>query len=240
MEAIKPFAQVLPQYRPRPDGDRLKKKEKYDEALRFIQELMDCDEFEDISTLRVSSQPLFVILFHIFSCSPFLCLKKIQSRDDLLSGRWRPSRPQLFRLVRQTLPHRRPHRPQTGRVDPAASLLRGNPCRAAHPPPHQQVARAARPHHLRLPGHLWHPEVGDYSCRRIHSKASSGGVNEPGDPPDLPHLHDGSTDHDGPAAAGRWHDGGEDHQGDHQLPQLPAEQAGVCLPQGRCHAHARR
>ena len=47
--------QVLPQYRPRPDGDRLKKKEKYDEALRFIQELMDCDEFEDISTLRVSN-----------------------------------------------------------------------------------------------------------------------------------------------------------------------------------------
>ena len=45
---------MLPQYRPRPDGDRLKKKEKYDEALRFIQELMDCDEFEDISTLRVS------------------------------------------------------------------------------------------------------------------------------------------------------------------------------------------
>ena len=53
---MKTFAQVLPQYRPRPDGDRLKKKEKYDEALRFIQELMDCDEFEDISTLRVSSQ----------------------------------------------------------------------------------------------------------------------------------------------------------------------------------------
>ena len=38
----------------------MKKKEKYDEALRFIQELMDCDEFEDISTLRVSS-----------SCHPF-------------------------------------------------------------------------------------------------------------------------------------------------------------------------
>ena len=61
----KTLVQVLPQYRPRPDGDRLKKKEKYDEALRFIQELMDCDEFEDISTLRVSSQPLFVNLFHI-------------------------------------------------------------------------------------------------------------------------------------------------------------------------------
>ena len=59
----KTLAQVLPQYRPRPDGDRLKKKEKYDEALRFIQELMDCDEFEDISTLRVSSLSLFLILF---------------------------------------------------------------------------------------------------------------------------------------------------------------------------------
>ena len=59
-EIKKTLSQVLPQYRPRPDGDRLKKKEKYDEALRFIQELMDCDEFEDISTLRVSSRPLFV------------------------------------------------------------------------------------------------------------------------------------------------------------------------------------
>ena len=78
--------QVLPQYRPRPDGDRLKKKEKYDEALRFIQELMDCDEFEDISTLRVSSG-FHPISHHPLSWSPLFCLKKIQNRDDLLSGR---------------------------------------------------------------------------------------------------------------------------------------------------------
>ena len=69
---------MLPQYRPRPDGDRLKKKEKYEEALRFIQELMDCDEFEDISTLRVS---FFVILFHItlFSCFPSFALKRFKT-----------------------------------------------------------------------------------------------------------------------------------------------------------------
>ena len=67
---------MLPQYRPRPDGDRLKKKEKYDEALRFIQELMDCDEFEDISTLRVSSRPLFVtFLLLIF----FVALKRFKT-----------------------------------------------------------------------------------------------------------------------------------------------------------------
>ena len=42
--------QVLPQYR----NDRKIKKEKYDECLRLIQELRDCDDFEDISTLRVS------------------------------------------------------------------------------------------------------------------------------------------------------------------------------------------
>ena len=42
--------QVLPQYR----NDRKIKKEKYDECLRLIQELIDCDDFEDISTLRVS------------------------------------------------------------------------------------------------------------------------------------------------------------------------------------------
>jgi len=45
--------EVLPQYRrPLQDADRAKRKEKYDEALRLIQQLMDCDEFEDISTLR--------------------------------------------------------------------------------------------------------------------------------------------------------------------------------------------
>jgi len=40
---------VLPQYR---QADRAKKKEKYEESLRLIQELIDCDDFEDISTLR--------------------------------------------------------------------------------------------------------------------------------------------------------------------------------------------
>ena len=44
-------SQVLPQYR---NNDRKIKKEKYDECLRLIQELIDCDDFEDISTLRVS------------------------------------------------------------------------------------------------------------------------------------------------------------------------------------------
>lgn len=42
--------EVLPQYRHQPD--RAKKKEKYEESLRLIQELIDCDDFEDISTLR--------------------------------------------------------------------------------------------------------------------------------------------------------------------------------------------
>lgn len=41
--------EVLPQYR---QADRAKKKEKYEESLRLIQELIDCDDFEDISTLR--------------------------------------------------------------------------------------------------------------------------------------------------------------------------------------------
>merc|ERR1711884_999017 len=40
--------EVLPQYR----NDRKVKKEKYDECLRLIQELIDCDDFEDISILR--------------------------------------------------------------------------------------------------------------------------------------------------------------------------------------------
>jgi hypothetical protein len=43
--------QLLPQYR---QLDRAKKKEKYEESLSLIQELIDCDDFEDISTLRVS------------------------------------------------------------------------------------------------------------------------------------------------------------------------------------------
>ena len=43
--------QVLPQYR---NNDRKIKKEQYDNCLRLIQDLIDCDDFEDISTLRVS------------------------------------------------------------------------------------------------------------------------------------------------------------------------------------------
>ena len=86
---------VLPQYRPRPDGDRLKKKEKYDEALRFIQELMDCDEFEDISTLRVSN---FFFVPEKYKLQFFLSLflTHLKNKDDISSGRRRPSRPQLI------------------------------------------------------------------------------------------------------------------------------------------------
>merc|ERR1719150_3097870 len=44
--------EVLPQYR-QGQVDRAKKnKEKYEDCLRLIQELIDCDDFEDISTLR--------------------------------------------------------------------------------------------------------------------------------------------------------------------------------------------
>ena len=50
------YFQVLPQYRQRTEVDRKIKKEKYEESLKLIQELMDCDEFEDISTLRVSKK----------------------------------------------------------------------------------------------------------------------------------------------------------------------------------------
>jgi len=39
--------EVLPQYR-----QGVKKKEKYDESLRLVRQLIDCDDFEDISTLR--------------------------------------------------------------------------------------------------------------------------------------------------------------------------------------------
>jgi hypothetical protein len=49
---------LLPQYR---QLDRAKKKEKYEESLNLIQELIDCDDFEDISTLRVSSSSEFVV-----------------------------------------------------------------------------------------------------------------------------------------------------------------------------------
>ena len=44
----------MPQYR----NDRKIKKEKYDECSRLIQELIDCDDFEDISTLRVRNPRL--------------------------------------------------------------------------------------------------------------------------------------------------------------------------------------
>ena len=57
--------QVLPQYR---NNDRKIKKEKFDECLRLIQELIDCDDFEDISTLRVSSTAIrSIVVYKIVS-----------------------------------------------------------------------------------------------------------------------------------------------------------------------------
>lgn len=50
LKAVLSGSHDLPQYR---QADRARKnKEKYDECLRLIQELIDCDDFEDISTLR--------------------------------------------------------------------------------------------------------------------------------------------------------------------------------------------
>ena len=47
------YREVLPDYcRPANDANRAKRKEKYNESLRLIQQLMDCDNFENISTLR--------------------------------------------------------------------------------------------------------------------------------------------------------------------------------------------
>ena len=60
-------SQVLPQYR---NNDRKIKKEKYDECLRLIQELIDCDDFEDISTLRVrpiSTTAISLVVYKIVS-----------------------------------------------------------------------------------------------------------------------------------------------------------------------------
>ena len=66
------------------------------------------------------------------------------------------------------------------------------------------------------------------------------GGHQPRDAADLPHLHDGSAHHHGPAPPGRRQHGGEDHQGHHLLQGLPAEHAGVRLPQGGGNAHSRR
>ena len=63
------------------------------------------------------------------------------------------------------------------------------------------------------------------------------GCDEPGDPADLPNLHDGSTNHHGPTAAGRREHGGEGDQGHHLPSQLQAHRPGVRLPQSRRHAH---
>ena len=54
------IVQVLPHYR---QLDRARRRERYEESLRLIQELIDCDDFEDISTFRVS-----LCLLLIFSC----------------------------------------------------------------------------------------------------------------------------------------------------------------------------
>ena len=72
---------MLPQYRRGPDSDRAKRKEKYDEALRLIQDLMDCDEFEDISTLRVD----FMTLSLFFSLPILRTLETFSTTRPLIS-----------------------------------------------------------------------------------------------------------------------------------------------------------
>jgi len=52
LKAVLTGCQDLPQYRPIQADRARKNKEKYDESVRLIKELIDCDDFEDISTLR--------------------------------------------------------------------------------------------------------------------------------------------------------------------------------------------
>ena len=103
-------SQVLPQYRTIHQPDRAKKKEKYEESLRLIQELIDCDDFEDISTLRVSGPDR-----RLFSST--LCMLNIPYSELLYAGCRRPVGPQLLRPLRQALPDWRQDCLQAGPVD---------------------------------------------------------------------------------------------------------------------------
>ena len=76
--------------------------------------------------------------------------------------------------------------------------------------------------------------------KRLLNIVYSVGGDQPGDPTDLPDLHDGSTLHHGPAAAGRGQHGGEGDQGHHLPQELQAHRPGVRLPQSGRHAHRRR
>merc|ERR1719195_352303 len=187
--------EVLPQYR----NDRKIKKEKYDECLRLIQELIDCDDFEDISTLRDVSD----LLDHSTSeLSDKLC--RIGDRIVFKLVQWTRRLP-FYTEIPVELHTNKWHE---------LLVLTTSAYQAIH---------------------------GNRRMGTTHSDgATPGGGDQPCDAADLPDLHDGAAHHHGPAAAGRGHHGGEDHQGHHHLQELPADHAGVRVPQGRGNAHHAR
>ena len=177
--------------------------------------MIDCDDFEDISTLRVS------------------CIGKVSLQvvhNCLFPGRDGLAGPQQLGVVGQALQDWGQDCVQAGAVDAPPPLLHRDPCGDSHAAADQQVARAAGADHLRLPGHQRQPD-GHHLQRRRHRRASPRGgwrlgnnlqkglfililfegCHELGDAADLPNLDDGATHHHGPAETGRGYHGGEDH-----------------------------
>ena len=255
--------QVLPQYR---NNDRKIKKEQYDNCLRLIQDLIDCDDFEDISTLRVSLDTS--VLRKLFENVVFVGCDRLAGSQQLWPGR-------------QTLSDRRQDRVQAGSVDSQTSFLQWDSSGDHHASPDQQVARAAGPHHLILPSNPREQEDGDNLLWWSNCWASPGGgsqsisikldvplfnvhfsisvtiywyhlvtqkklilylagCNKFGNSSNMPHLHDGETHHHGPVETGCWPHGGEDHTSHLHLQKLQTHHTRVCLSEGGGHGHDTR
>ena len=152
--------QVLPQYR---NNDRKIKKEQYDNCLRLIQDLIDCDDFEDISTLRVSFDTS--VLRKLFENVVFVGCDRLAGSQQLWPGG-------------QTLSDRRQDRVQAGSVDSQTSFLQWDSCGDHHSSPDQQVARAPGPHHLILPSNPREQEDGDNLLWWSNCWASPGGGSQ--------------------------------------------------------------
>lgn len=121
-------------------------------------------------------------------------------------------------------------------MDEAPTVLPRAARGGAHAAADPQVARAARAHHLGLPGHPRRAQARLHLERRHRGRLHPGGVQQPVHAADVPHLHDGPAHHHGPAPAGRGAHGGEDHPRHAHVQEDQAARGGVRVPQSHHHA----
>ena len=134
---------------------------------KLIHELIECDEFDDIATLKVrDGLPKFAIHSSLsfqsmifFSCPEY----------------WWVAQSKFIGFGGQTLQDWRLNRTQAGGMGNPITLLPPTAQRSTYPTPHPQVARAPGADHLGLSSHSWIPPHGHYAYGRRKGWATPGG-----------------------------------------------------------------